>query len=154
MTGNNSIYRKSSIIWSSIIYANNAWEITYATKLKKLYLKQKHAVCNVFHKDKLTQSKLLFGNLNAFNVYRINTYQQLNFMHKFINNQILSIFSDIIKRNDHKYPTKFSLSSCFLKRYSLNSTKCFIYIRGTKLWNDVINKEEKDIQPCSLSQKD
>ena len=82
---------------------------------KKLYLKQKHAVCKVFNKDKLTQSKLLFGNLNAFNVYRINTYQQLKFMHKFINNQILSIFSDIIKRNDHKYPTKFSLSSCFLK---------------------------------------
>ena len=41
MTGDNSIYRKSSIIWSSIIYANIAWEITYATKLKKTLFETK-----------------------------------------------------------------------------------------------------------------
>ena len=34
--------------------------------------------------------------------------------------------------------------------YSLNSTKYSISIRGTKLWNDIINKEEKDIQSYSL----
>ena len=28
----------------------------------------------------------------------------------------------------------------------------FISIRGLKLWNDVINKEEKDVQSYSLSQ--
>ena len=74
-------------------------------------------------------------------------------MHKFINNQISSIFSDLIKRSDHKYPTNFSRSSFCLKRYSLNSTKSSISIRGPKLWNDFINKEEKDIQSYSLFQK-
>ena len=74
-------------------------------------------------------------------------------MHKFINNQIPSIFSDFIKRPNHKYPTNFSQSSFYLKRYSLNSTKYSISIRGPKLWNDVINKEEKDIQSYSLFQK-
>ena len=66
-------------------------------------------------------------------------------MHKFINNQIPSNFSDLIKRPDHKYPTNFSQSSFYLKKYSLSSTKYSISIRGPKLWNDVTNKEEKDI---------
>ena len=126
---------------------------TYATKLKRVYLKRKHAVRIVFNKDKLTHSKPLFKNLNALNVYQINIYQHLNFMHKFINNQIPSIFSDFIKRPNHKYPTNFSQSRFYLKRYSLNSTKYSISIRGPKLWNDVINKEEKDIQSYSLFQK-
>ena len=63
-------------------------------------------------------------------------------MHTFIKNQIPSIFSDLIKRPDNKYPINFSQSSFYLKRYSLNSTKYSISIRGLKLWNDVINKEE------------
>ena len=73
-------------------------------------------------------------------------------MHKFISNQILSIFSDFIKR-PNKYPTNFLQSSFYLKRYSLNSTKYSFSIRGPKLWNDVISKEEKDIQSYSLFQK-
>ena len=64
-------------------------------------------------------------------------------MHKFINHQIPPIFSDFIKRTNHKYPINFSKSSFYLKRYSLNNTKYSIFIRGSKLWNDVINKEEK-----------
>ena len=103
--------------------------------------------------DKITHSKSLFESLNALNIYQININQQLHFMHGLINNQIPSIFSDLIKRTDHKYHTNFSQSSFYLKRYSLNSTKYSISIRGPKLWNDVINKEEKDIQSYSLFQK-
>ena len=65
-------------------------------------------------------------------------------MHEFINNKIPSIFSDLIKRLDHKYSTNFSQSNFYLEKYSLNSTKYYISIRRPKLWNDVINKEEKD----------
>ena len=97
-----------SYIHSYLNYANIAWASMYAWKLKRAYLKQKHAVCIVFNKDKLTHSKPLFKNLNALNVYQINIYQHLNFMHKFINNQIPSIFSSLIKRPEHKYPTNFS----------------------------------------------
>ena len=121
--------------------------------MKRVYLKQKHAVRIVFNRYKLTHLNLLFENLNALNVYQINIYQHLNSMHKFINNQIPSIFSDPIKRSDHKYPTNFSQSSSYLKRYPLNSTKYSLSIRGPKLRNDVINKEEKDIQSYSLFQK-
>ena len=71
-----------SYIRSCLNYANIAWASAYATKLKRVYLKQKHAVRIVFNKDKLTHSKPLFENLNALNVYQINIYQDLNFMHK------------------------------------------------------------------------
>ena len=75
-------------------------------------------------------------------------------MHKFINNKILSIFRDFIKRPEHnKHPTNFSQSSFYVKRYSLNGTKYSVSIHGPKLWNDVINKEEKNIQSYSLFQK-
>ena len=140
-------------IHSYLNYADIAWASTYATKLKRVCLKQKHAVRIVFNKDKLTHSKPLFKNLNALNVYQINIYQHLNFLHKFINNQIPSLFSDFIKIPNHKYSSNFSQSSFYLKRYSLNSTKYSISIRGPKLWNDFINKGEKDIQSYSLFQK-
>ena len=67
-----------SYIHSYLNYANIAWASTYATKLKRVYLKQKLAVRIVFNKDKLTHSKPLFENLNALNVYQINIYQHLN----------------------------------------------------------------------------
>ena len=114
--------------------------------IENSYLKQKHAVRIAFNKDKLTHSKPLFENANALNVYQINIYRHLNFMHKFINNQIQSISGDPIKRPDHEYSANFSQSIFYLKRYSLNSTKYSISIRGTKLWNGVIYKVEKDIQ--------
>ena len=47
-------------IHSYLNYANIAWASTYATKLKRVYLKQKHSVRIVFNKDKLTHSKPLF----------------------------------------------------------------------------------------------
>ena len=91
-------------------YANIAWASTYVTKLKRFYFKQKHGVLVVFNKQKLTYSKPHIQNLNALNAYQINIYQYLNFMHKFSNNQIPSIFSHLIKRTEHKYPTNVSQS--------------------------------------------
>ena len=43
-----------SYIHSYLNYANIAWASMYATKLKSVYLKQKHAVRIAFNKHKLT----------------------------------------------------------------------------------------------------
>ena len=56
-------------VHSYLNYANIAWVGTYATKLKRVYLKLKPAICIVFNKDKLTHSKPLFEDLSALNVY-------------------------------------------------------------------------------------
>ena len=62
----------------------------------------------------------------------------MNFMQKFINDQMSSTFSDLTKRSGRECPKNISQSSFYLKRYYLNT------IRGPKLRNDVIDKEEKD----------
>ena len=85
-------------------------------KLKRVYLKQKLAVHIVFNKDKPTHSKPLLENFNAINVYQINIYQHLKFMHKCIDNQIPSIINDFIKRPDHKHSANFLQSSFYLNR--------------------------------------
>ena len=36
------------------------------------------------------------------------------------------------------------------RKYSLNRTKFSIYLRGPKLWKDVLYKEENNIQSYSL----
>ena len=58
-----------SYIHSYLNYANTAWAGMYTTKLKRVYLKLKHAVRIAFNKDKLTHSKPLFEDLGALNVY-------------------------------------------------------------------------------------
>ena len=60
-----------SYIYYYLNYANIGWVSTYPTKLKRVYLKQKHAVRIVFNKDKLTHSKPHFENLNELNIYEI-----------------------------------------------------------------------------------
>ena len=49
-----------SYIHSYLNYANIAWASTYATKLKRVYLKQKHVVRIVFNEGKLTLIQSLF----------------------------------------------------------------------------------------------
>ena len=55
--------------------------------------------------------------------------------------------------NDHEYPTNVSQSSFNLQMCSLNTIKHSIFNPGPKLWNDVINKEEKDVLSYYLFQK-
>ena len=95
-------------IQSYFNYVNIAWANMYATKLKRVYSKQKHVVCIVFNNNKITHSKPLFENLNTLNVNQINIYLYFHIINKLINNQIPSILNDLIKITDHKYTTNFS----------------------------------------------
>ena len=138
---------------SYLNYANIAWGSTYRTKLKTIHFHQKSAVRLVFHEDKLAHSRPLLRSLNALNVYQINLYQHLIFMFKLNTNQAPSIFSDLIKKPDHKYPTKFSENCFSLKHFSLKSSKYSISFRGPKIWNDFLSKKEKELQSFSLFKK-
>ena len=112
----------------------------------------KQAVRFVFNEDRLSHSRPLLRKINALNVYQINLYQHLNFMHKFNNQETPRIFNDLIKKPVHKYPTNFSKSNFCLKNVSLNSTKYWISFRGPKLWNEILHKEEKELESYSLFQ--
>ena len=126
--------------YSYLNYANIAWGSTYRTKLKTIYFHQKHAVRIVFNEDKLTHSRPLLRALHALNVYQINL-MHLNFMYKLNTNQLPSIFNDLIKKPEHKYPTKFSKICFSLKAFSLKTTKYAISYRGPKIWNDFFDQK-------------
>ena len=87
----------------------------------------------MFNEDRLSHSRRLLRKINALNVYQINLYQHLNFMHKVNNQEMSSIFNDLIKRLVNKYLTNFSKSNFCLK---------------TK----ILHKEEKDLESYSVFQ--
>ena len=133
-------------------YVSNAWASTQKNKLKIINIKQKHAVRRIFNENRLCHSRSLLITLNALNVYELNIYQNLYFMHRLKNDNISKIFTELIKRK-HKYPTKFSKNSYTIKLFSLSNMKYCISVRGPKLWNNVLQNEEKEIQSYSLFQK-
>ena len=135
---------------SYLNYANIAWTSTYQTKLKTIHCYQKHVVPIVFNQEKLTHSRPPLQSINALNVYQINLYQHLNFMHIVSNNVAPLIFNDIFKKPSHKYSTNFSHSNFSLKKCSLDSTKYFISFRGPKLWNEFLNTGKKQISSYNL----
>ena len=68
-------------------------------------------------------------------------------MHKLKNGNIPKIFSELIKKPKHKYPTKFLRKQLYHKIIlSPSNMKYCISVRGPKLWNYFLRNEEKEIQ--------
>ena len=142
--------RYFSYIHSYLNYANTAWASTYFKKLKTIDYQQKHAARITFNEDILTHSSPLLRSLNGLNIYQINLYQHAKLMYKFQKNQAPKIFNIAFEKPTHKYPTQFSETNLKYKKYSLTSTKHSISVRGPKIWNEFLTKEEKEIQSHSI----
>ena len=71
-------------------------------------------------------------------------------MYRLENSIIPAIFNDIVKKPEHKYPTK---SSYTLRKYSFTNSRFEISFRGPKLWNEILNKEEKGLACHTLFEK-
>ena len=56
-------------------------------------------------------------------------------MHWLKNDNIPKIFTELIKKPKHKYPTKFSKNSYTSKSFSLTNMKYCVLVQGSKLWN-------------------
>ena len=134
-----------SYIHSYLCYAKTARASTYFTKLETIHYQQKHAARIIFNEDILTHSKPLLWSLIALNIYQINLCQYANFMYKFRVNQAPKIFHMAFEKPTHKYPTQLSVSNFKYKEYSLTSTKHSISVRGPKIWNEFLTKDEKVI---------
>ena len=63
-------------------YANIAWVSAHKTKLKKVQSKQKHAFRIIFNQSKTSPSEPLFLSINVLNVYQINIFHSVRFMHE------------------------------------------------------------------------
>ena len=95
----------------------------------------------------------LLKNLNALNVYQINLFQGLNFMHRIKMGNIPEVFHETIKKLNHKYPTTFSNLIYSINKYSLKSTKYSVSYRGPTLWNTILDKRDKEIESHLLFKK-
>ena len=132
-----------ALIHSYINYANIAWASSCKTGLKKIFLKQKHAVRIIFHEDRLTHSRPLLKKLNALNVYQINLYRVSSFMYQVNNGTVPKIFNNNSSSVEHSYRTRFAVNNFQLPRSSMTS-KFSIILRGPKLWNQFLTNDEKN----------
>ena len=91
-------------------------------------IKQRHAVRTIVNEDRLCHSQPLLKKLNALNVYQLSIYQNFNFMHRLKDDNITKIFTELIEKPKHKYPTKFSKNSYTTKSFSLSNMKYCISV--------------------------
>ena len=69
--------------------------------LKKIILKEKHAVRIIFHEVSLTHSQPFLKCFNALNVYQVNIFQICSFMYQVENGTIPKIFNNNFPTVDH-----------------------------------------------------
>ena len=110
-----------SFIHSYLNYGNIVLASVTQTKLKKLASKQKQAIrifenenCNI--KESMTKMKIL-------NIYKLNIYQVLNFMHRIKTKSAPIVFHNNFNEINHSYPTRFSNNRFVEKKVFLTQTK-------------------------------
>ena len=133
-----------AFINSYLNYGNIIWGSTYKSKLKKLYSKQKHACRIIFREDRYTSVHHRLKEIGALDIYQLNTYQTLTFMHQVKHQSCPSLFKSQFFNIDHKYPTRYSRNAFKIPFANLNVKRFSIRYRGPFLWNTVLSDELKN----------
>ena len=113
--------------------ANIAWGSTTKTNLVSLYRRQKHAIRIIANQNKLTHTEPLFNSFGILNIYQLNLFQNLLFMHDYNNGRIPNSFN-FFKKSNCKYTTR---QSNYYKKPQVKSnySKFRVSYRGPHLWN-------------------
>ena len=80
-----------SHIHSFLNYANTAWCSTNRKYLKKLQSQQKHAI-RIFHENKFAHTREHFKENNILNIYQLNIFNNLLFLHRVKNGKAPNVF--------------------------------------------------------------
>ena len=139
-----------SYIHSYLNYANTAWCSTNRTYLKKLQSQQKHAIRIIFHKNKLAHTRKHFKENNILIIFQLNTFNNLLFLHQVKNVKAPNIFISKLIRPSHHYLISFSRNDYTVPSFKLTKCNCRITIRAPKLWNIILNIEEKLIEKHAI----
>ena len=97
-----------SCIHSYLNYANTAWCSTNRTYLKKLQSQQKHAIRIIFRQNKFVHTREHFKENNILNIYQLNIFNNLLFLHRVKNGKAPNVFLSKFLRPSHHYRTSFS----------------------------------------------
>ena len=140
-----------SYIHSYINYGNIVWGSTTRANLKKINSQQKHAIPIVYRKDRLSHTRELFKQCKVLNVYQVNIWKNLVFMHQINSNTVPTIFFNKFKKPTHNYPTNFAGTNYSIPPFKLNKSKHRISIRDPTLWKNIPTDTEKsNKRPTSL----
>ena len=128
-------------------YVSMTWASIQKTKLRKLHLKQKHAIRIVWNENIFTHTQPLMRSLQVLNDFQVNIQENLVFMHRVKTcSDVSSIFANKFIYPSHRYPTNFSKNNFALPKYPSQKSKYKISIRGPSLWNKVLSNTEKELQ--------
>ena len=139
-----------SYIYSYINYENIARGSTTRTNLKKIYSQQKHAIRIVYSKDRLSHIRELFKQCKVFNVYHVNIWKNLVFMHQINSNTVPTIVLNKFKKPTHNYPANFAGTNYSIPAFKSNNSKYRISIRGPNLWKNISTDTEKKQQKTNI----
>jgi hypothetical protein len=89
-------------------------------------------------------------SLDILNVYQLNIFQHLLFMHKVKNEKVPAIFLSRFTYINHTYPTNYSQNSFKIPFAKYNYLKRSISHRGPYLWNNLVDKKSKETISFSL----
>ena len=107
-----------------------------------------------YDKDKFTHSKPLMKDMNTLNVYQINIFQVLKFMHNLCiiakHNLNPRVFDNTFTETHHRYPTRFSRSNFKQPKIITKATSFAISSRGSKICNNYLHEFEKNILSLPL----
>ena len=104
---------------------------------KKIYSQQKHVVLIVYSKDKLSHTSKFLKERKVLNVYQVNVWKNLVFVHQINSNNVSTIFWNKFKKPTHNYPTKLARANYSIPPFDLNKSKYRISIQGLNLWKNI-----------------
>ena len=91
----------------------------------------------MYSKDRLSHTRELFKECKVLNVYQVNIWKNLAFMHQVNSNIVPTIFLNKFKKPTHNYPTNFATTNYSIPPFKLNKSKYRISIRGPTLWKNI-----------------
>ena len=75
---------------------------------KKIHSQQKYVIRIIFHRDRFSHTKELFVQNKVFDVYQLNSLNNLIFMHKVKTETASALFLPKFRKLAYAYPTNFS----------------------------------------------
>ena len=119
-----------SYIHFYVNYANFGLASKYFPKLKTIHYQQKTWAEN-------------YLRWRYFNPIQTTLFTKQIYINMLTLGTGFKTFNTVFEQSTHKYPTQFSEADLTYKNCSLTNTKYLIFVRGPRIWNESLSKEEK-----------
>ena len=83
--------------------------------------------------------------MKVLNIYKLNIYQVLTFNSKIKRDSGPAAFRSNFREISHRYPTGLGQSNFVESNILSNQTKFAVSSRGRRLWNRILNQEQKNM---------